>query len=84
MACGTPVIVYDSTALPEVVNDGCGKVIDKNNVKEVWASINELPDKNIIRQTLLSNAGKYEKEKQYLNYIKLYEEIVQSKFVLGK
>lgn len=28
LACGTPAIVYDSTACPEIVSDGCGYVVE--------------------------------------------------------
>ena len=33
LACGTPAVVYDSTACPEVVGDGCGFVVERRNVE---------------------------------------------------
>ncbi len=39
MACGTPAVVYDSTACPEVVGNGCGYVIDKHDVKGVYEAV---------------------------------------------
>ncbi|KQB99624.1 glycosyltransferase [Pedobacter sp. Hv1] len=39
MSCGTPVIVYNSTACPEIVGEGCGYVVDKRNVEAVYDKI---------------------------------------------
>lgn len=30
ICCGTPVVVYNNTASPELVEEGCGKVVDEN------------------------------------------------------
>jgi putative colanic acid biosynthesis glycosyltransferase len=35
MACGIPAIVYNSTALPEIIEEGCGYVVEKRNVEGV-------------------------------------------------
>lgn len=37
MSCGTPVIVYDTTACTELIGNGCGKVVD-NMVASVYLS----------------------------------------------
>ncbi|WP_338655185.1 glycosyltransferase [Sporosarcina psychrophila] len=45
MACGTPAIVYNSTALPELIKDGCGYTVEKRNVQEVFDSILKIQKK---------------------------------------
>ncbi len=35
MSCGTPVIVYDVTACPEIVGEGCGYKVEKRNIAEI-------------------------------------------------
>ena len=35
MACGTPCIVYNATACPELVKDGCGIVVEKGDLPGV-------------------------------------------------
>lgn len=35
MSCGTPAIVYNSTACPELIGEGCGFVVEKRNVSEI-------------------------------------------------
>ena len=39
MACGTPVIVYDVTAIPELVGPHCGVVVEYPNWKQACDSI---------------------------------------------
>lgn len=42
MSCGTPVIVYDSTACPEIVGEGCGIVVNKRDVLAVAKAIKQI------------------------------------------
>ena len=39
LACGTPVIVYNTTACPELVGDGCGYVEVVGDVTAVYNDI---------------------------------------------
>ena len=41
-ACGTPVVVYNSTALPELVGEGCGYVVAHGDVDEMANRLNEM------------------------------------------
>lgn len=42
LACGTPSIVYDSTACPELVGDGCGYSVPVGDVDAVCAAIQKI------------------------------------------
>lgn len=43
MACGTPAVVYNTTASPELIGDGCGRVVPREQkVAGLWAAIQEL------------------------------------------
>lgn len=76
MACGTPAIVYDCTALPEVISEDSGKVVEPNKVKMVWQTIQEMKDEVFNPAQIVENAQKYEKTKQYKKYLELYEKII--------
>lgn len=39
MACGTPAIVYDSTALPELIGENCGYVVLCEDVEAIYDKI---------------------------------------------
>jgi glycosyltransferase involved in cell wall biosynthesis len=42
IACGTPAVVYHSTALPELVGDGCGYVTKENTLEEIHYGIEQV------------------------------------------
>jgi len=39
MSCGTPAIVYDATACPEILGVRCGYVVEKRNIKQIIEAI---------------------------------------------
>ena len=39
LACGTPAVVYNSTACPEVVGPGCGFVVEPRNLEQYRGAI---------------------------------------------
>ena len=46
MSCGTPAIVYNTTACPETIGDKCGYVVEKGNVNNVMEAINKIKAKS--------------------------------------
>lgn len=42
IACGTPVICYNSTACPELVGDNCGVVVEKDDENGIFNAINKI------------------------------------------
>lgn len=76
LSCGTPVIVYNSTALPEVVSEQSGIIIDDiHNVKAVTEAIKSISKDKYTK--CRSTVAKYEKNKQFYNYIVLYEDMIK-------
>ena len=75
MACGTPSIVYDCTALPELVSAESGYIIQPHDLETVVEIINK---KNTIRaEDCIARALAFEKHKNYQKYIALYERILE-------
>ena len=75
-ACGTPVIVSNLTAVPEVVNKNCGVIIDDINNEEIIKEIKSVLDtdwSHIIDEAEFFN--KYSRYNEYLEecYIKTIE-----------
>ena len=79
MACGTPAIVYDNTAQPELVTAETGLVVEQGNIEMLVGAIKEIQKNG---RSSYSEACKqrielfYNKEKQFRKYIELYEEIL--------
>lgn len=83
MACGTPSIVYDSTACPEVVSADTGFVINKGDLSSLCSILELIRKKgkhtysNACRNRVTSF---YNKSDLYRKYIDLYKELLPSKF----
>ena len=69
MACGTPAIVYDKTAVPEVVNETCGIIVKAGDVEEVCKKLRDIDFDSVACQ---KKAQEYEKIKQYKKYLGMY------------
>lgn len=75
MACGTPVIVYRATAIPEVVTDATGFVVEPHDIDGI---VERLPlcealDKNEIVQ----HAQQYSKECMMDEYLHVYKKQIE-------
>ncbi len=79
LACGTPAIVYNSTACPEVVGEGCGFVAAKRNIESVYqtlTNIQHVGKKSFSANCITSVAERFNYCKNATAYINLYNEIV--------
>lgn len=76
LACGTPVIVYNATALPEIVTEKVGVIIEKGAVTSIPAAIKKLEeDAGVTADACRKHAERFRVELQNAAYLKLYQEI---------
>ncbi len=61
MACGTPVLTGNLTALPEVVGEG-GLMVNPTNIKEISDLMLEIIENTTLRQELHIKAQKQAKK----------------------
>lgn len=78
MACGTPVVTYDQTAVPEVVDSNCGKVVPAGNIEEACRAV-EMYSAQDLSTVCIEKAAQFEKELKYSEYLKLYQSVVSFK-----
>ena len=77
LACGTPAIVYNSTANSEIVSEGCGYVVESDNIAEVINSVKKIKRNgkevysNKCRDFVTNNFSKEDRVKDYEIYNKL-------------
>ena len=80
MACGTPALVYDSTACRELINEKVGKVI---KVKDLNSAIDFISKVKSLGKDFFSEACRnhilqhYTEEKTISNYISLYNQLLK-------
>jgi glycosyltransferase involved in cell wall biosynthesis len=79
MACGTPVITYNTGGSPESVTAETGVVVEKGNVNHLLGAINQILGTNREKYTLScrKRAEEYfDKKLCYEEYMKLYESFI--------
>lgn len=80
LCCGTPVIVYNTTACPELVGDGCGKVAELHDIDGLYRAVNEIlkNGKSDYSEKCIAFAKEnFSKEKNIDEYYKIYCETLK-------
>jgi putative colanic acid biosynthesis glycosyltransferase len=75
LACGTQVLCYDATALPETVTPDVGETVPLNDLDAAAAACARLCDRPKAPEACRARAEAYEKNGQYAQYVGLYEEV---------
>ena len=77
LACGTPVITYDTDGSPEIINDKTGIVVEKGNFNALQDAIIKMKDKPLSSADCRKRAEElFNKDKCFEKYIELYERLI--------
>lgn len=74
LACGTPVITYNTGGSPETINDLCGAVVEKGNITALKEEIEKIC---FSKKDCINQASLFDKQTKYNEYIELYKEILK-------
>lgn len=83
LACGTPVITYNTGGSPEAVDTDTGIVVDKGNVSGIKIAIEKINKgreqgiQYTSEQCRLRAANFFNKNDRYLEYIELYRSVLR-------
>ena len=75
LACGTPVIVSNLTAVPEIVTPECGIVVTEYSSEAFALEIRKKPKFSL--EQCRKQAYKYEKQSKFKEYLDLYSSIAK-------
>lgn len=82
LSCGTPSIVYDTSACPEVVDNLTGRVVplgDVNALAKAVMEICSLPGRETMRKACRERAIRlFNRQDRYKEYLQLYNEVLQN------
>jgi putative colanic acid biosynthesis glycosyltransferase len=81
MACGTPAIVYNATASPELIDIKTGIVVEKQNIKSLLLAIEKIKSlgKSYYTEACRSRAIMlFDKNKRFNEYFDLYCEKINN------
>lgn len=73
LACGTPIITYNTGGSPECINDDCGIVVEKGNIKDISERLSDLKINRFKSENCCLHAKKYEKSARYCEYLTLFK-----------
>lgn len=79
LACGTPVVTYDTGGSPEAIDEKTGVVVPKGEVYAVEEAIKELEarDRDVLSENCRRRAvEKFDSKKRYLDYLKIYKQMM--------
>lgn len=74
MACGTPVIVLNTSAVKELVNSKSGVVVENCSSENYLSAIDEIEQKRPTREMVRKTAQKYNNEQMLKKIMDLYKE----------
>ncbi len=76
LACGTPVVTFNSGGSPECVDETCGIVVARGDIQGAARAVENIVTNNLFSsQACCDRAQRFDKNLCYLKYIELYDEI---------
>ncbi|MBO5480982.1 MAG: glycosyltransferase [Clostridia bacterium] len=78
MACGTPAVVYNATACPELVGKGCGYVVKTGDIDGICVALQMIQEKGksaYLEKCVAYVREHFEKEKLIEDTVALYEAV---------
>ena len=83
IACGTPVITYNTGGSPEAIDEKTGIVVEQGNVDAIAEAIYKLNDCPLFSEDCRKRAEDYfDNKKCFVKYMELYEKLIQHNEVL--
>ena len=72
LACGTPVITFDTGGSPECLDETCGLVTDKGNIQMIQKGIEQIMDKKYSKKYCIRQAHLFDQYRRFRDYLRIY------------
>ena len=80
LACGTPVITFDSGGSPECIDRNSGTVIRCDDISAMECAIRDVCEHKVFsRESCLTRAKCFSMHEKFQEYVELYEQLVDNK-----
>ena len=77
LACGTPVVTFDTGGSPEIIDKTCGDVIPRNDIEKLINRIKEIYiNHQYNKESCVNRARYFDQHKKYKEYVELYKEMI--------
>ena len=77
IACGTPVVTYNTGGSPETIDRDTGIVLEKGNVEGLKKVILKIMAINNLKMYSVKMSKQFNKDDKFNDYIKLYSEVTK-------
>jgi glycosyltransferase involved in cell wall biosynthesis len=75
LACGTPVLTFNTGGSPEIIDKTCGAVVPKNDTEALYSEIVKISKENLYsKENCTKKAENFNMNERFKEYVKLYEE----------
>ena len=77
IACGTPVVMFNTDGAPETIDETCGIVVEKNNETQMLNEVKRVCEsKPFSADSCVKHAQNFEKDRRYMDYFAVYDELM--------
>ena len=74
LACGTPVVAFNTGGCAEMLNESCGALVDKNDIESLTKKVIAACKERIFSKTdCITRAKFYDQRTKFEECIRLYE-----------
>ena len=78
LACGTPVLTFRTGGSPEIIDETCGSVVDKDDYEAFKKEIIRIRKENpYSKENCIKRVEKYDMNKKFSEYTELFREILK-------
>lgn len=74
IACGTPVITFNTGGSAEMLDENCGSVVPKNDINALITEINNMSNSQMLSSYIAKSANRFDKNDKFKEYVDLYTE----------
>lgn len=76
IACGTPIVTFNTGGSPEILDETCGAVVPKDDINAMFNEIIRICETQpYSKDDCLKRAESFDKNKRFKEYINLYKEL---------
>ena len=74
LACGVPVVTFDTGGSPECIDSSCGIIVEKDNVEELKKAVEYICQEHpFSKENCVNRARLFDKKSLYCKYVGIYK-----------
>lgn len=77
LACGTPVITFNTGGSAESLDQNSGIVIEKGDINMLISTIDSMAFNDLSKENCIKRANAFNKNNKFMEYLQLYKEVLK-------